>query len=96
MDKKVQCAKCVKFACYTNQPDDGPPYCPAKKAPEVIEQAIKAGQEATTRAFARMASLQEFECYMHLPEGRTPRNPRVEEVAQFAKKMNYNKLGIAF
>ena len=33
---------------------------------------------------------------MNLPEGRTPRNPRVEEVAQFAKKMSYKKLGIAF
>ena len=33
---------------------------------------------------------------MQLPEGRTPRHPRVEEVAQFAKKMGYKKLGVAF
>ena len=33
---------------------------------------------------------------MNLPEGVTPRNPMVEETAQFAKKMGYKKLGIAF
>ncbi|MBN1856758.1 MAG: DUF1847 domain-containing protein [Dehalococcoidia bacterium] len=46
--------------------------------------------------FARQASIQEFECYMRLPEGLTPRNPRVEETAQFAKKMGYKRLGVAF
>ena len=46
--------------------------------------------------FARQASIQEFECYLRLPEGMTPRNPRVEETAQFAKKMGYHRLGIAF
>jgi len=44
----------------------------------------------------QQASIQEFECYLQLPEGVTPRNPRVEEVAQFAKKMGYRRLGIAF
>jgi len=48
------------------------------------------------KQFALQASIQEFEGYIDLPEGRTPRNPRVEEVAQFAKKMGYKKLGIAF
>jgi len=33
---------------------------------------------------------------MDLPEGKTPRNPRVEEVAQFALKMGYRRIGIAF
>jgi len=48
------------------------------------------------REFARQASVQEFEGYMNLPEGSTPRNPRIEEVVQFAKKMGYKKLGVAF
>jgi uncharacterized metal-binding protein len=33
---------------------------------------------------------------MNLPEGRTPRYPRIEEVIQFAKKMGYKRLGVAF
>lgn len=52
--------------------------------------------QTETREFARQASIQEFECYMNLPEGLTTRNPRVEEVVQFTKKMGYKKLGIAF
>jgi uncharacterized metal-binding protein len=63
---------------------------------EAIGRAAEKYGDAKTREFARLASVQEFEGYMHLPEGRTPRNPRVEEVAQFAKKMGYTRLGIAF
>jgi uncharacterized metal-binding protein len=33
---------------------------------------------------------------MRLPEGMTPRNPRVEEIIQFAHKMGYKRFGIAF
>ncbi len=96
MKEKTQCAKCGQFACYSDKPDEGPPHCPMRTMKEAIGDAEELGQEPMTREFARMASLQEFEGYMHLPEGRTPRNPRVEEVAQFAKKMGYKRLGIAF
>ena len=33
---------------------------------------------------------------MNLPEGLTTRYPRVEEIMQFARKMGYKKLGMAF
>ncbi len=46
--------------------------------------------------FARQVSIQEFECYLRLPEGMTPRNPRVEETVQFSKNMGYRRIGIAF
>jgi len=49
------------------------------------------------KEFARQACLQHNEAVMVLPEGYAiMRNPRVEEVAQFAKKMGYKRLGIAF
>jgi uncharacterized metal-binding protein len=49
------------------------------------------------RNFAHQAMLQHNEAVLKLPEGGVvPRNPRVEEVAQFAKKLGYKKLGIAF
>jgi uncharacterized metal-binding protein len=63
---------------------------------EVIQRALLEYDKAEVREFARQASIQEFECYIKLPEGWTARNPRVEEVAQFAKKMGYRKLGVAF
>ena len=96
MSDKVECAKCTKMVCYSEQFLKGPPNCPTKTQQEVIKQAIIEYERPEVREFARQASIQEFECYMNLPEGRTPRNPRVEEVVQFAKKMGYKKLGIAF
>lgn len=96
MDEKVECAKCTKRVCYSEAFLEGPPNCPTKTRREVIEQALTKYDNPETMEFARQASIQEFECYMNLPEGRTPRNPRVEEIVQFSKKMGYKKLGIAF
>ena len=96
MAEKIECAKCTKVVCDSKESDQGPSNCPTKVKAEVIKQALLEYNKPEVREFARQASIQEFECYMNLPEGRTTRNPRVEEVAQFAKKMGYKKLGIAF
>ena len=96
MEAKIECTKCPKVVCGSEQFDQGPPNCPMKTKQEVIKEAVAEYDKPEIREFARQASIQEFECYMHLPEGKTPRNPRVEEIAQFAKKMGYRKLGIAF
>jgi uncharacterized metal-binding protein len=96
MDIKSQCAKCSKIVCSSERFLEGPSNCPTKTKSETIKRAIAEYEEPEVREFARQASIQEFECYLNLPEGRTPRNSRVEETAQFAKKMGYRKLGIAF
>lgn len=95
MDLKSECAKCSKVVCDSKHFLKGPSNCPTKTKSEVIKQAMAEYDRPEVREFARQASIQEFECYMNLPEGRTPRNPRVEEIAQFAKKMGYKKIGIA-
>jgi uncharacterized metal-binding protein len=46
-----------------------------------------------------MASIQEAECYSNRdikPYVSHPVKPRVQEICEFAKKMSYKKLGIAF
>jgi len=96
MEIKIECAKCPRVVCGSEQFNQGPPNCPTKTKSEVIKQVVAEYDKPEVREFARQASVQEFECYMNLPEGRTPRYPRVEEIAQFAKKMGYKKLGIAF
>jgi len=96
MGEKIECAKCTKVVCSSKESDQGPSNCPSKTKRDIIQQALTEYDKPEVREFARQASIQEFECFMNLPEGRTPRNPRVEEVAQFAKKMGYKKLGIAF
>lgn len=92
----VACTKCVNTVCITETSDHAPTNCPIKTKQAVIEAALAEYAKKEIKAFARQASIQEFECYMQLPEGMTPRNPRVEEIAQFANKMSYKKLGIAF
>jgi len=82
--------------CATEHSDQGPANCPTKTKRDVIQQALAEYDKPEVKEFARQASVQEFECYLNLPEGITPRHPRVEEVVQFAKKMGYKKLGIAF
>jgi len=96
MEEKIECAQCTKRVCGSKEFDQGPPNCPTKTKQDIIQQALAEYDKPEVKEFARQASIQEFECYMNLPEGMTPRNPRVEEVAQFAKKMGYKKLGIAF
>ena len=95
MKENPECTKCTKVVCNSKAFLKGPANCPTKTKQEVIQKALAKYDDPETREFARQASIQEFECYMNLPEGLTARYPRVEEIAQFAKKMGYNKLGIA-
>ena len=96
MTETTECTKCPGRVCNSRAFLEGPPNCPTKTRQEIIEGALTKYDDPETREFARQASIQEFECYMFLPEGRTARNPRVEEIIQFAKKMGYKKLGVAF
>ena len=86
MGEKIECAKCTKVVCNSRAFPEGPSNCPTKVKAEVIKQALAEYDKPEIREFARQASIQEFECYMNLPEGRTARNPRVEEVVQFARR----------
>ena len=96
MTEKVECARCDKVVCGSEHSQEGPSNCPTRTKSEVINQALQEYDKPEIREFARQASIQESECYMNLPEGLTTRYPRVEEVVQFARKMGYKKLGIAF
>jgi uncharacterized metal-binding protein len=95
MSENPTCAKCTMTVCNSQASLKGPENCPTKTRQDIIQQALKEYDDPDTRGFARQASIQEAECHMHLPEGLTMRYPRVEEVALFAKKMGYKKLGIA-
>ena len=96
MEENIDCSRCTKTVCASEHYMEGPDNCPTKIKAGVIEKAVKEYDKREIREFARQASIQEFENYMNMPEGPMSRNPRVEEVIQFAKKMGYRKLGIAF
>jgi len=99
----ANCAKCPTGVCNPSigvndeiSLDKAPNFCPMRQNPEVIEKASHEYDKPEVKEFARLSSLQEFECYENLPEGRRTKNPRILELIEFAKKCGYKKLGIAF
>jgi len=94
-----QCAKCsVEDKICRVEGGEGPKFCPTENYGEIVESAVKEYERSEVREFARMASVQEAECYSnrHIqPYVLHPVKPRVQEICEFAKKMGYQKLGVA-
>jgi uncharacterized metal-binding protein len=94
-----QCAKCSeKDKICRVEGGKGPKFCPTENYGEIVESAVKEYERSEVREFARMASVQEAECYSnrHIqPYVLHPVKPRVQEICEFAKKMGYQKLGVA-
>ena len=98
--KAPQCANCnVKDKICVREDGHGPDFCPTINLKDVIEESLKEYQMPEIREFARLASIQEGECYANrgLKDGYTfPIKPRVQETIEFAHKMGFRRLGIAF
>lgn len=103
-NKYPRCARCPTRVCegWGRQVSDGPPslekapaFCPMKLLPVVLAEALSEYDKPEVSEFARLASLQEAECYERLPDGLRTKIPRVEELIQFARKCGYKRLGIA-
>lgn len=98
----VQCAKCPADpglrACRI-QEGDGPEFCPTIHMEPVIERARQRYHDREIREFARQASIQEAEGYAGRGPGpyvRHPVKPRLQEIWEFAGRMGYKRLGVAF
>ena len=101
--RNSNCAKCsIKVCEPLIKADDKPPFdkvpdfCPMTNMAGVIQQAMAEYAKPEVKEFARLASLQEFECYEQTPEGLRTKNPRILELIEFSKKCGYKKLGLAF
>jgi uncharacterized metal-binding protein len=99
-ERSPECAKCsVKDRICRVKDGKGPESCPTINYRETISEAEKEYERPEIHEFARMASIQESECYSnrHIqPFVSHPVKPRVQEICEFAQKMGYHKLGIAF
>lgn len=96
---RVNCAKCEHPACNSPAGYARPENCPANLMPEVIKEATGKTLSEEYRKFALEASRQEGCAYMklpHAPAGPSPIKSRVEEIMEFAGRMNYKRLGVAF
>ena len=95
----VNCAKCQRPVCNSSAWQDGPENCPTKLASEVIEKATEKCFGSEFHEFALKSSKQEGSGYMkmfHAPRGPSPVKSRLEEVMEFAERMGYKRLGVAF
>lgn len=73
--------------------------CPTISAKDVLEKANVRYYEQDVKEFARQASIQEAECYANRhqrPYVMQPTKPRIVEIAEFASRMGYKRLGLAF
>ncbi|MGQ9647509.1 MAG: DUF1847 domain-containing protein [Thermodesulfobacteriota bacterium] len=98
--KKPECAKCgVKNKICRSPEGQGPTFCPTLHRKESIARANEEYTKPDILKFAREASVQEAECYINrgvMPYVLHPTKPRVQETCEFAQKMGYRKIGIAF
>lgn len=99
-DSYPECAICKlqNKACLDPQ-GDGPRFCPTLNLKESVRAAVTKYDVPEIKKLARMAAIQEAEGYAsreEKPRVMYPIKPRVQEVIEFARKMQYKTLGIAF
>ena len=73
--------------------------CPTYTRKKVLEDSNKEYETAEVLEFARQASIQEAECYANRherPYVMQPTKTRIAEICEFAEKMGYRRLGLAF
>lgn len=84
----VDCTNCGSYACRTNQKEKMPPDCPINQLPDVYEEALKEYLKSEALRMARAAAIVEATGY-----GRWT---RLEEIIEFAWRMDFKKLGFVF
>jgi uncharacterized metal-binding protein len=96
-----RCADCTIEATICRSPDGkGPVYCPTLKMADVVAASLEEYSKPEIQRFAVNATIQEGECYVNRdkdnPHARHAIKPRMQETIEFAHKMGYKRLGIAF
>lgn len=100
--KLPHCSECglgrADKACYA-PPGRSPDFCPTVHCADVIERAVQCYEDPETLAFAKQASIQEAEGYADRdarPWVKKPCKTRLEETWEFARRMGYRRIGLAF
>ncbi|MFC1852125.1 DUF1847 domain-containing protein [candidate division CSSED10-310 bacterium] len=98
----ANCAQCPsKIADRLCKKEDGefPLFCPTNNKRELMAECLEEYDDSQVMAFAKQASIQEGEGYENREVGYEflkPVKPRILEIAEFAQKMNFKRLGLAF
>ncbi|RJQ54540.1 MAG: DUF1847 domain-containing protein [Desulfobacteraceae bacterium] len=101
-ERKIPCcAECkVEKKICQHEDGTGPAYCPTMLYSDVIRASLSEYEPPRIRGFAVNATIQEGECYVNKHKDdlhvRYAIKPRVQETIEFAHKMGYRRLGLAF
>jgi len=94
------CSKCrVRERICRTETGRGPDFCPTLNREKAVSRAVEEYKKPEIREFARQANIQEGQCYANRgvdPYVLHPVKPRIQETCEFAKKMGFRKIGIAF
>ncbi len=100
-DSYSSCARCpfsIEERLCSVENGKSPSTCPTLDK-DLIDDVRAEYSYPGIREFARQASLQEAEGYSGRGQGITapkPSKPRILEIVEFARRMNYSKLGLVF
>jgi uncharacterized metal-binding protein len=96
------CARCpiqTKDRLCQTEEGKSPSFCPTANYQAAVDGAIEELKKPEILEFARQASIQEADGYANRESGYehvTPVKPRIQETIEFARRMNYKRLGLAF
>ena len=98
----ASCASCEfpagKKICF-NEKGKGVKGCPTMLQEELVAECRNLYEETDVFDFAKNASLQEAACYANRAENPfvlEPTKTRIVEICEFANRMGYERLGLAF
>jgi uncharacterized metal-binding protein len=101
-ESESTCARCtIKLSERICRNPDGKslPNCPTRDKQLLLKKSQEAYENPAVSEFARQASIQEAEGYSQRELGYDfvkPAKPRILEIMEFSKKMNYQRIGLAF
>jgi len=101
-ESESTCARCtIKLSERICRNPDGKslPNCPTQDKQQLLKMSQEAYEKPAVSKFARQASIQEAEGYSQRELGYDfvrPAKPRIIEIIEFSKKMNYKRIGLAF
>jgi len=97
-----KCAKCKPKLCTKGITDEArlPDFCPIINQKDLMEEVKVKYKSEEFQKFFQCSAMVEKECYdikAIREEGRiVPLRPRIREIAEFAKKIEAKKIGLAF
>jgi uncharacterized metal-binding protein len=96
------CARCpfdTKERLCQTEKGKSPAFCPTDTYQAAVDGSLEELKKPEILEFARQASIQEAHGYANKDLGYAhvkPVKPRIQETVEFAKRMHYKRLGLAF